>query len=265
MLVFAAATVALHPPWKHVAGGLVPWFPFQLSARDQLAYAYYAVAIVSAVMFPYESYFYSSGAIEDGWSRKDLKVNRLTTGVGFSLGSLLAMAILVSGAVLFQPAHINPGHPGTVALEVATPFGKAGLVAALVGMLIAFAGAAVETCLSTAYSIAQFFGWTWGRYRKPAETPRFTLLWLAAFVVALAIVLTGVDPLELVEWSIVFSIIILPLTYLPLLLLANDRKYMGDHANGAISNVLGVGFYGVLLVVAAAALPLYLITSGGQK
>jgi Mn2+/Fe2+ NRAMP family transporter len=209
---------------------LVPWFPFQLSARDQLAYAYFAVAIVSAVMFPYETYFYSSGAIEDRWSRKDLKVNRLTTGVGFSLGSVLAMGILVSGAVLFQPAHIDPGHPGTVALH-----------------------------------IAQFFGWTWGRYRKPADTPRFTLLWVAAFAVALAIVLTGVDPLKLVEWSVVFSIIVLPLTYLPLLLIANDRKYMGEQVNGRVSNVLGIGFYVVVLVVATAAFPLYLITSGGQK
>ena len=48
-------------------------------------------------------------------------------------------------------------------------------------MLIAFGGAAVETCLSAAYSVAQFFGWPWGRYRKPAETPRFTLAWLVAF------------------------------------------------------------------------------------
>jgi Mn2+/Fe2+ NRAMP family transporter len=237
----------------------------QASGSDRLAYAYFVVAIASAVLFPYETYFYSSGAIEEHWARKDLLINRLTTGIGFSLGSLLAMGLLVSAAVLFRPAHIDPRQPGSVALEVAIPFGKAGLVAALIGMLMAFAGAAVETCLAAAYSIAQFFGWSWGRYRKPAETPRFTLLWVAGFLIALAIVVTGVEPLQLVEWSIVFSIIVLPLTYLPLLLLANDRKYMGDQANGVVSNVLGWGFYAVLATVALAALPLYLITSGGQK
>jgi Mn2+/Fe2+ NRAMP family transporter len=152
-----------------------------------------------------------------------------------------------------------------VALEVALPFGKTGLVLALGGMLMAFAGAAVETCLAAAYSIAQFFGWPWGRYCKPAEAPRFTLLWIAGFLIALAVVLTGVKPLDLVEWSIVFSIVVLPLTYLPLLLIANDRKYMGVHANGRIANVLGVGFYVVLLVAALGAIPLYLLTSGGQK
>jgi Mn2+/Fe2+ NRAMP family transporter len=265
MLVFAAACVAVHPPWREVATGFAPQLPQHASGADRWSYAYYVVAIFSAVMFPYETYFYSSGGIEDRWGPKDLNVNRLTTGVGFSLGSLLAMAILISAAVLFRPLHIDPHQPASVALEAAIPFGKPGLIAALVGMLIAFGGAAVETGLAAAYSVAQFFGWRWGRYRKPGETPRFTLAWLAAFGVALAIVLTGVPPLQLVEWSIVFSIVILPLTYLPLLLIANDRKYMGGHVNGRIANGLGAGFYAILLLVAVAALPLYLITSGGQK
>jgi Mn2+/Fe2+ NRAMP family transporter len=265
MLVFAASCVALKPPWTEVARGFVPQFPLHLPGEDQLAYAYFVVAITSAVMFPYETYFYSSGGIEDRWGPKDLNVNRLTTGIGFSLGSLLAMAILVSAAVMFRPVHVDPHLPGSVALQVAAPFGKTGLVVALIGMLMAFAGAAVETCLAAAYSVAQFFGWPWGRYRKPHETPRFTVAWIVAFVIAAAIVLTGVEPVQFVEWSIVFSIVILPLTYLPLLLIANDRKYMREHANGLLSNVLGIGFYGLLAVVAVAALPLYLLTSGGQK
>jgi manganese transport protein len=49
--------------------------------------------------------------------------------------------------------------PGTVALQVAIPFGATGLLLALFGILLAIGGAAVETGLSTAYSVAQFFGW----------------------------------------------------------------------------------------------------------
>jgi manganese transport protein len=78
-------------------------------------------------------------------------------------------------------------------------------------------------------------------------------------------VLTGIDPLQLVEWSIVFSVVVLPLTYLPVLLIANDRKYMHEHANGRIANVLGWSFYFVLLLVAVAAIQLYVITSGGAS
>jgi manganese transport protein len=265
MLVFVAGTVAINPPWQEVARGLVPQFPLHLGRDDQLSYAYFAVAIMSAVMFPFETYFYSSGGIEEHWSPKDLNVNRLTTGIGFSLGSVLAMGLLVSAVLLFKPLHIDPRNPGTLALQVAVPFGKTGLVIGLIGLLMAFAGAAVETCLAAAYSVAQFFGWSWGRYKKPAETPRFTIAWIGAFLVALAMVLTGIEPLQLVEWAIVFSIVILPLTYLPLLLIANDKKYMREHANGWIANTFGIGFFVVLTVVAIAALPLFFLTSGGQK
>jgi hypothetical protein len=40
---------------------------------------------------------------------------------------------------------------------------------------------------------------------------------------------------------------------------------MGEHANGRLANTFGVGFYVLLTLVAVAAVPLYIITSGGQK
>ena len=264
MIIFVIAAFALHPQLKAVASGLIPGVPAGLSPHEMVTYAYFAVAIVSAVLFPYETYFYSSGAVEEGWSPKDLSMNRINCILGFSLGSCLAIAILVNGATLFGPRHIDPQMPGTVALQVAFPLGRWGLLIALLGMLFAIAGAAVETCLANAYSVSQFFGWEWGRYEKPAKAPRFTLAWIATFAAAALIVMTGVEPLKLVEWAVVFSVIVLPFTYLPLILIANDRKYMREHVNGRLSNALGWAFYALLAVVAAAALPLYLATSGGQ-
>jgi Mn2+/Fe2+ NRAMP family transporter len=264
MLCFAVATAKIVPDWAAVGRGFIPQVPLTLPAKDLVVFAYFAVAIVSAVMFPYETYFYSSGGIEENWKPKDLTTNRLTTTIGFGLGSLLAICIMINAAILFRPLHIDPQMPGTAALEVAIPFGTTGLLLALFGMLFAIGGAAVETGLSTAYSIAQFFGWEWGRYKRPHEAPRFTLAWLATFVVALALVLTGIGPLQLVEWSIVFSVVVLPLTYLPLLLIGNDRKYMGAHVNGRLGNTIGWSFYIVLVVAALAAIPLYVVTQGGQ-
>ena len=264
MIVFAVALVAIHPPWGKIAGGLVPQVPHGLSSKEMLTFAYFVVAIISAVMFPYEVYFYSSGGIEEGWSLKDILTNRVTAIVGMGLGSLLGIAILSSSAQLFGPANVDPAIPGSAALEAAIPFGKWGLIIALLGMFFAVAGAAVETCLANAYSIAQFFGWIWGRHKKPWEAPRFTLTWIALFLVALAIVLTGIDVMMLVEFAILFSVLVLPLTYLPLLLLADDKKYMGEHVNGPVAKVLGWFYFAVITIAAVAALPLYILTSGGN-
>ena len=264
MLVFAAALVAIDPPWGQIAGGLVPRVPRGLTSKELLTFGYFTVAIVSAVMFPYEVYFYSSGGIEEGWSKKDLLTNRVTSIVGMGLGSLLAIAILASAAQLFGRASVDPEIPGSAALEAAIPFGKWGLILALLGMLFAVAGAAVETCLANAYSIAQYFGWMWGRQRKPWEAPRFTISWILLFVLALGIVLTGLDVMTLVEFAILFSILVLPMTYLPLLLLANDRTFMRGQANGAVSKTLGWLYFGIITLAAVAALPLFFLTSGGN-
>jgi manganese transport protein len=264
MLVFAVATIKLHPDWKAVGAGLIPQIPAGLSSKQLLVFAYFVIAIVSAVLFPYETYFYSSGGIEENWGPKDLKINFLTTTVGFGFGSLVAVALLINSAVLFGPLHIDPQLPGTVALQAAIPFGRPGLTLALLGMLFAIAGAAVETGMSGGYCVAQFFGWQWGRYRTPDEVPRFTLAWLVSFAIGLAVVLSGIDPLQLVEWSILFSVVVLPLSYLPVILIANDRKYMRSHVNGRFGNALGWSFYFIIILVAVAAIPLYLLTSGGQ-
>jgi len=264
MLVFGAALVTIDPPWTQIAAGLVPQVPAGLSLNDKIVYAYFAVAIVSAVMFPYETYFYSSGGIEEGWGPKDLGTNRVTAIVGMALGSLLAVAILCIAAQLFGPRGISPEMLGTVALGPTTPFGSVGLLLALLGMLFALSGAAIETCLSNAYSVSQFFGWAWGRHRLPWQAPRFTFCWLAVFLVALLIVLTGVEPLTLAEYAVVSSILVLPLSYLPLLLLAGDHKYMRSHANGLVTKTLGWAYYALIVIAAVAALPLYFMTSGGK-
>ena len=42
--------------------------------------------------------------------------------------------------------------------------------------------------------------------------------------------MTGVDPVMLTEYAVIFSAVALPLTYIPILLVANDPKYMGHTA-----------------------------------
>ena len=68
----------------------------------------------------------------------------------------------------------------------------------------------------------------------------------------------------LTEYAVIFSVVALPLTYLPILLVAQDRSYMGDVVNGRLANTLGWIYLLIILVVAVTAIPLMLVTNGGQ-
>jgi Mn2+/Fe2+ NRAMP family transporter len=118
--------------------------------------------------------------------------------------------------------------------------------------------------MANAYAISQFFGWEWGRHKKPWEAPRFTLAWIILFLLALLIVMTGVEVMSLVEYAVLFSIIVLPLTYLPLMLLAGDKGFMREYANKWLAKGLGWFYFALVTAAAIAAVPLYLLTSGGQ-
>ena len=68
----------------------------------------------------------------------------------------------------------------------------------------------------------QFFGWQWGKFVRPAEAARSTSWSLALDRRRGVLALTGVDPIKVTEYSIVLSAAALPLTYFPILVVAND-------------------------------------------
>ena len=99
---------------------------------------------------------------------------------------------------------------------------------------------------------------------RPANAPLFHTVVLVALVLGAGIALTTVDPIKVTEYSLIFSAVALPLTYFPILIIANDPDYMGDHVNGRLSNVVGSVYLVVLGVVAVATIPLMIATKAGS-
>jgi manganese transport protein len=64
---------------------------------------------------------------------------------------------------------------------------------------------------------------------------------------------------------VIFSVVALPLTYVPILLVANDRSYMGRYGNGRLANALGLLYLVVIAVIALTAIPLMILTNAGQN
>jgi Mn2+/Fe2+ NRAMP family transporter len=261
LLVFAVTVWKIGPDWSHLANAVVsPRIP---RGETPFTYAYFAIALFGAAMTPYEVFFFSSGAVEEGWTRRDLALNRANVYIGFPLGGILSLALMASAHLVLAPRNISVDVLSQVALPSAFVLGKLGLAATILGIFAATFGAALETSLSAGYTVSQYLGWQWGKYVRPRDAARFHLVVVGSIIVALLIGLSGVDPVKVTEYSIVLSAAALPLTYFPILVIANDPDYMGDKVNGRFLNAIATVYLIILVVVAISAIPLIIITKGG--
>jgi manganese transport protein len=262
LIVFAVALWKLSPDWGQLLNQATN--PHPTGHESWATYAYYAIALFGAAMTPYEVFFFSSGGVEEKWTSKDLVTTRSNVFIGFPLGGLLSLFIAACAAVLYLPAGIKVDTLGQVTLPTAVALGKVGLAIVLIGVFAATFGAALETALSCGYTIGQYFGWQWGKFVRPREASRFHVVMMICLALSILTLLTAVDPVKVTEYSVVFAAMALPLTYLPILIIANDHDYMGDHKNGAVLNFVALIYLGLLLVASIAAIPLMIITRAGQ-
>jgi len=251
-VAFIVAVIKHHPPMHEIGAGLLPSMP----AHDPAKYWFIAVSIVGAVIAPYLFYFYSSGAIEDKWDASYVAVNRFVAVTGMGFGAVIAGAAIVVAGVVLSPRNIevNDYHQAALMLTEAFPFWGYVLFAA--AMAIACLGAAIEVALSMAYATAQTLGWNWGEDLEPKQDARFCLVYTAAIAVSGIIILTGVDPLKLTLLTMAINAAVMPFVVLPFLALMNDRKLLGKHANGFISNAVVVVIVFLAFTLAIVSIPL---------
>jgi Mn2+/Fe2+ NRAMP family transporter len=262
LIVFVVALARLHPDWGTLfRSASRPSVP---PSEDLASYAFFAIALLGAAMTPYEVFFFSSGAVEEGWTRRDLKVNRANVYLGFPLGGLLSLAIMTTAALVMKPRAISVDSLAQLTLPIGLTVGKIGVAFLLIGMFAAIFSAALETSLSAGYTVAQFFGWQWGKFVRPREAARFHVVVLLSIGAATLLILTTLDPVKVTEFSIVFAAAALPLTYLPILVVANDPTYMGTKVNSKVTNAIGSAYLVLLLGVSIATIPLMIITKVGS-
>jgi Mn2+/Fe2+ NRAMP family transporter len=256
-IAFVVGAVRLRPEPAVLAASLLPSLP----AHEPARYWFTAVSIVGASVSPYLFYFYSAGAVEDEWDESYIGLNRVVSGLGMTFGGGIAVAVLVCAALVLHPLGIRVDRYEQIPLLLASPLGRAGFWLFVASLAVACFGAALEIALQLAYLVAQGFGWRWGENLRPREAARFALVYTVALPLAALVILTGIDPLQLTVSSMALTALSLPVTVVPLLVLMNDRTYLGDRTNGWISNAAVLGVSAVACLVALVAIPLELFGS----
>jgi Mn2+/Fe2+ NRAMP family transporter len=240
-----------------VVAGLLPTAP----EHDPAKYWFTAVSIIGASVSPYLFYFYSAGAVEDGWDEGYLGVNRATAGLGMTFGGGIAVAVLACAAMVLHVRGIQVDRYEQIPLLLSTPLGRAGFWLFVASLGVACFGAGLEIALQLAYLVAQGFGWRWGENLRPRDAARFTLVYTLALPLAALVSVAGMDPLKLTIISMALTALSLPVTVVPLLVLMNDPLYLGEHTNGWISNAAVLAVSVIACIVALVAIPLQIMGS----
>jgi len=252
-IAFVVAAVRLRPEITELGRGLLPSLP----QHEPAHYWYIAVSILGASITPYLFYyFYSSGAVEDGWNEGHLRLNRVVATLGTSFGGGLAAAVLVVAALVLAPRGIAIESCEQVALILTTSLGRAGFWLFVASLGIACFGAALEVTLAVAYMVAQGLGWNWGENVKPRHAARFCATYTVVVALAMLIVITGVDPLKLTLLAMALTAATLPVAVVPFLFLMNDPFYVREHCNGWIGNGVVLAIILLASVLAVVSIPL---------
>ena len=254
-LCFVVAAYKTDPGVRDILTGLVPSLPPHKPAQ----YWFIAVSLLGSLLCPYVLNFYSAGAVEEGWTEKDLGANRLAAGLGMSLGGGLAAAVLIAAAMVLYPRGIDGNTYEEMQLIVSQPLGHTGATLFAVALGVTCFGAALQVSLNLSYTLAQAFGWNWSENLKPADDARFAATYTVAIFLAAIVVAIGLDPLKVTMLAMALNAVVAPFLVLPLLILMNDEDYLGPHTNGWLSNGV-VAFCTILaFVLGVVAIPLQIL------
>ena len=258
-LAFAVGAVKLWPGLQHIGAGLLP----VRSAAAHPQYWFNGVSIIGSLMSPYLVNFYSAGAVEEKWSPKDVLTNRVVASVGMTFGSSLALGLLIVCAVVLWPQGVKVETYDDVAKAFSVPFGAWGVPLFAAALAVASFGAGLEVALNLSYVFAQGLGWNWSKNLRPQQDARFSLVYSLAIIAAAPLMVVGLDPLKVTNFSMALSALISPLIVLPLLILMNDAAYLKKYQNGRFANFVTMMLVLIAFAIALVAIPLQIFGGGG--
>jgi Mn2+/Fe2+ NRAMP family transporter len=262
--LFLVAALLTGPSWGAIGHATATLSPFPHGSLNTLLLL--VVSTIGATVTPWMIFFQQSASADKGMTPADLRHGRIDTAIGGVMAAVFGCGALIAGAALF-------GHGG----ESISGLSGAGFPAALrqisgnavgtlfaLGLIEAGAVAVLTISASTGYAVGECIGAPHSLNNSARGAALFYGANLGAAAIAAAIILIPGAPLLSIALNAnVLATVLLPVTLVFMIMLANDRDLMGRWANGVINNrvaILIVVF--ISLCGAAYAIDAFLTTVG---
>ncbi len=262
LFAYIGSAIFAHPDWGEVLKGtLLPTF----SPDRQFVTTF--VGVLGTTISPYLFFWQANQEVEEeksqgktrlsdrkGATSADLTNAAIDVNVGMFFSQLVMyFIILSSGATLFAAGKtdIKSAADAAAALRpLAGPYAEYLLAIGLIGA--GFLAVPVLTG-SAGYAMAEAFKWRHGLDEKAHRAKEFYLAIAGSTLAGIAMNFLGINPIDALFWTAVLNGVLAPPLLVVIMLIANNRKIMGDKANSWRMNALG-WFTAAVMFAAAAAM-----------
>jgi len=263
LLAYVIAAFLAHPDWRAVVhASVLP--PINLS-HD---YLMTLVAILGTTISPYLFFWQAAQEVEEekaegkntvgqriGATERELKNARTDTITGMSFSNLIMyFIILTTGATLYVSGHRDIETARQAAEALRPLAGEAAYLLFALGLIGTGMLGVPVLAGSAAYTVAEAFAWRSGMNERPRMAPKFYAVIAVAMITGLALDYAGFNAIKMLFWSAVLNGLLAPPLIVIILLVCNNRRVMGEHVNGRLLNLLGIG---AVLVMAIAAVAMF--------
>ncbi|MDB5077475.1 MAG: putative transporter-NRAMP family [Chloroflexi bacterium] len=249
-LAYIAAAFLAHPNWGQVLHDtLVPHLSFSSN------YISGALALLGTTL---TSYAYVWETIETAQERPPLHrlgLVQLDAGLGMVAAGIICYFIVVATGATLGVHHKTVQTAQDAAAALAPVAGQMASVVFGIGLLASAVLAVPVLAGTSAYVMAEAFGWRGDLDARFSHAPAFYVALLLSLTAGVGITLAGVSPIQLLFFSSLAAGLATPVTLAFMMLAARNPNAMGKHRVG---RGLAIAGWLVTLVVSAASL-IYLL------
>lgn len=223
----------------------------------------YVIALIGNAVAPWMIFYQNSAYIDKGVVSDNIRLGRIDTCIGCICQVFIAACIIIIGASLLgKVPNIESAGPTQIIAALNT---NAGFWAALLfglGLFNAGLLASITVSLSSAWSVAEAFGWAKSLNDKIKEAPKFYAIYFISVFIAASAVLIPNLPLNYISIiaQVLGGILMAPILIF-LVLLTSNKELMGEYKNSLLSNIRAWVTVVLLIGIAVATIVTILIGS----
>lgn len=245
MGIFLVTAVAVKPDIGAMLHGMfVPGIPGGAAVT--------AVALVGTTVVPYNVFLHSN-LVREKWGTEPqslaLKKARVDNAVSVIVGGVITLAILTTAATVMFSQGLTAESAADMAEPLRPMLGDAAPWVLAIGLFAAGMTSAVAGPLGAAYAICGVMGWT-----SDLKDTKFRAIYLTVVIVGAVIAVTGVNPIQVIVLAQAANGILLPVVAFFLLYTMNNKKLLGEHANGLATNIAGGLIFLITVVLGGLSL-----------